>query len=166
MPLTEEERRRRIDRYAEGPARLRAAIEAVPREARKFRPAEGKWSPHEIVCHCADAETNAAMRVRYLLCESDPVIQAYDQDAWAKELRYHDFPLEPSLEAVRATRAHTSNLLRALGPEEWKKSGRHSESGLWDVDKWLTIYSEHEHRHSDQIDRALAAWRERGAPRT
>jgi hypothetical protein len=164
MPHSDAERRRLIDRYAEGPARLRAAIESVPAEARRWRPAEGKWTAHEIVCHCADAEINAAMRVRYLLCERDPLIQAYDQDAWAKELRYHDFPLEPSLEAVRATRTHTANLLRTLSPEDWKKTGRHSESGVWDVDKWLTIYSEHVHRHSEQIDRALAAWRERGSP--
>ena len=161
MPLTETERHTLILKYAEGPERLRAAIESVPEEARKWRPAEGKWSAHEIVCHCADAETNASMRVRYLLGEKDPVIQAYDQDAWAKALRYHDFPLEPSLEVVRATRAHTANLLRALPSDAWAKTGRHSESGKWDVDKWLTIYAEHVHGHAGQIDRALAAWRSR-----
>jgi len=158
MPMTESERHQLIDRYAQGPARLRAAIESVPEEARKWRPAEGKWSAHEIVCHCADAETNASMRVRYLLGEKDPVIQAYDQDAWAKALRYHDFPLEPSLEVVHATRTHTANLLRTLAPDDWAKTGRHSESGSWDVDKWLRIYAEHVHNHAGQIDRALAAW--------
>ena len=34
MPLAEEERRRLIDRYAEAPERLRAAIDSVPKEAR------------------------------------------------------------------------------------------------------------------------------------
>jgi hypothetical protein len=164
MPLTESERRTLIDRYAEGPALLRKTIESVPEEARKWRPGEGKWSAHEVVCHCADAETNASMRVRYLLCEKDPVILAYDQDAWTKALRYHDFPLEPSLEAVRATRAHTANLLRTLAPEDWAKSGRHSESGTWDVDKWLRIYAAHVHGHAEQIERNLAAWRT--APRS
>jgi hypothetical protein len=164
MPLSAADRRRMIDRYAEGPDRLRTAIDSVPEEARKWRPGEGKWSAHEIVCHCGDAETVAATRLRFLLAEKDPVIQAYDQAAWAKDLRYHEFPLEPSLESVRATRAHTTNLLRTLSTDDWTKTGRHSESGLWDVDRWLTIYSEHVHRHADQIDRALAAWRESGSP--
>jgi hypothetical protein len=161
MPHSESERHRLIDRYAEGPERLRGAIESVPAEARKWRPAEGKWSAHEIVCHCADAEVNAAQRVRYLLCEPNPVIQAYDQDVWTKNLRYHDFPLEPSLDAVRAVRAHTAALLRTLRSDDWFRKGRHSESGEWDVDKWLTIYSEHVHGHSGQIERNLAAWRAR-----
>ncbi len=166
MPHTDAERRRLMHQYAEGPERLRAAIEAVPEDARKWRPGEGKWSAHEIVCHCADAEVNAAMRVRYLLCERDPVIQAYDQDVWTKDLRYHDFPIEPSLQTVRAVRAHTAALLRSLRPDEWSRKGRHSESGEWDVDRWLTIYSEHVHKHAGQIERNLAAWRERGAPRS
>jgi len=158
MPLTDTERRKLIDTYGEGPERLRSAIESVPEEARKWRPGEGKWSAHQIVCHCADAETNASMRVRYLLGEKDPVIQAYDQDAWAKALRYDDFPLEPSLEVVRATRTHTANLLRTLMPDDWAKTGRHSESGSWNVDKWLTIYAEHVHNHAKQIERNVAAW--------
>ena len=159
MPLAEEERRRLIDLYAAGPERLRAAIESVPEEARKWRPAEGKWSAHEIVCHCGDAETVAATRLRFLLCEPSPVIAAWDQDTWAKELRYHEFPLEPSLEAVRAVRAHTANLLRTLSAADWGKTGRHTESGVWDVDKWLSIYSAHVEGHAGQIERNLAAWR-------
>lgn len=163
MPLTDAERRRMIDRYAEGPERLRAAIGSVPEEARKWRPGEGKWSAHEVVCHCADAEVNAAMRVRYLLCETDPVILAYDEAKWAAELRYHDFPLEPSLEAVDAVRAHTAALLRRLPADAWGRSGRHSGTGAWDVDRWLSIYSEHVHKHAGQIERNLAAWRARAS---
>jgi len=158
MPLTDSDRQRLIDRYAEGPARLRAAIEAVPEEARQWRPGEGKWSAHEVVCHCADAEVTAAVRLRFLLCETDPVVQGYDEANWARELRYHDFPLEPSLEAVRAVRAHTGALLRTLRPDDWARKGRHSTSGEWDVDRWLSIYSEHVHKHAGQIERNLAAW--------
>ena len=159
MPLAEEERRRLIDRYAEAPERLRAAIDSVPKEARKWRPAEGKWSAHEVVCHCGDAEIVAAQRLRYLVCESDPVVPAYDQDRWSRELRYHDVPLEPSLDCVAAVHAHTANLLRALPDDAWGRSGRHSEGAAWDVDRWLSIYGEHVHKHAAQIERNLAAWR-------
>ena len=159
MPLTDVERRRLIDRYAEAPAHLRAAIESVPNEARKWRPGEGKWSAHEIVCHCGDAEIVAAQRLRYLLCENDPVVQAYDQDRWSRELQYHELPLEPSLDCVRAVHGHTTNLLRSLPEGFWGRTGRHSEGSVWDVDRWLAIYGEHVHKHAAQIERNLAAWR-------
>jgi hypothetical protein len=159
MPLTDSERRRLIDKYAEGPGRLRSAIESVPEEARKWRPAEGKWSGHEIVCHCADAETVAAMRIRFLLCEVDPLIYAYDQANWARDLDYHAAPLGPSLETVRAVRAHTAEMLRRLPEEAWSKRGRHSEAGPYGAEDWLRIYAEHVHNHAGQIERNLAAWK-------
>ncbi len=56
MALEIAERDKLIQQYAEGPAKLKAAVEKVPEEARKWRPAPGKWSVHEIICHCADSE--------------------------------------------------------------------------------------------------------------
>ena len=76
MPLNPDEREALIAKYAAGPGRLREAISAVPAAARQFRPAPGKWSAHEIVVHCADSETNAAARIRYVLAEKDPVVSA------------------------------------------------------------------------------------------
>ena len=52
-------------------------------------PGAGKWSVHEVVVHCADSETNAALRIRYLIAEKEPLIVGYDQDAWARVFDYH-----------------------------------------------------------------------------
>jgi hypothetical protein len=41
-----------------------------------------------------------------------------------------------------------------LTPAEWDRSGEHSESGPYSVDRWLRIYAEHSHDHADQIRRA------------
>src|SRR5262249_1244438 len=51
--MTPAERRDLIARYVRGPEVLRAALARVPREALQWRPAPGKWSVHEVVCHCA-----------------------------------------------------------------------------------------------------------------
>src|SRR5262249_22141042 len=40
----------RIEQYAAGAARFRAAWEAVPPEARQWRPSPGDWSAHEVIC--------------------------------------------------------------------------------------------------------------------
>ena len=87
-----EERQKLIQQYADGPKRLASAFARVPEAARRWRPAAGKWSVHEVVCHCADSEMNAAARLRYLLAEEHPTIQGYNQDNWASRLAYHDHP--------------------------------------------------------------------------
>ena len=160
MVLTAVERQDRIERYARGPALLKAAFDQVPEQARKWRPAPAKWSAHEVVCHCADSEANAALRIRYLLAEKEPVILGYDQAAWARELDYHSHPPELALATVQAVRAHTLALLRRLPESAWAREGRHTESGRYTAEDWLEIYAKHLEGHSAQIERNLTAWQE------
>lgn len=156
-----EERKSRIDRYARGAALVKAALDKVPEEARKWKPAPGKWSVHEIVCHCADSEVNASGRIRYVLAEKRPTIVGYDQDEWARAFDYHALPLEPALRCLEGTRAHTAELIRRLPEEAWTREGTHTESGRYTAEDWLRIYAEHLEKHAAQIDRTLAAWRTR-----
>ena len=104
MAMSASDRSRRIDQYAQGPERLRQALNRVPDGMVKWRPAPGKWSVHEIVCHAADSEVNAYARLRYLLAEKDPVIVGYDQEEWARRLDYHAHPLDTALLTVEAVR--------------------------------------------------------------
>jgi hypothetical protein len=159
MALTAAQRQDLIRRYEEGPARIEAALARLPGEAVRFRPGPGKWSAHEVVCHCADSETVAAGRIRFLLAEAEPVVQGYDQARWAEVLDYHAMPLEPALAAVRAVRQHTANLLRRVPEEGWSRAGRHSESGAYSAEQWLEIYAAHLEKHAGQIERNLQAWR-------
>lgn len=159
MPKSREEREALIRRYAEGPSKVAAALSRVPPEARKWRPGPGKWSVHEILCHCADSETTAAVRIRFLMAEPNPTVQGYDQDRWAATFDYHRLPLEPALTALQAVRAHTAALLRSAPESLWSKTGTHSDMGSYSAERWLEIYAEHLEKHSGQIDRTLAAWR-------
>ena len=164
MGMTAAERNVRIERYERGPALLRAALESVPAAARKWRPGPGKWSVHEVVCHCADSETNAYARIRFLVAEDKPVIQGYDQERWAQRFDYHSLPLQPALATVEAVRASTAALLRRLPDPAWALEGTHSESGRYTAEGWLDIYAEHLEKHSRQIERNLAAWEAAGRP--
>jgi hypothetical protein len=157
------ERQRLIAQYEAGPARLRQALGRVPEEALAWRPAPGEWSAHEVICHCADSESNASLRIRYLLAERDPVIVGYDQDAWATVLDYHGHPLPVALAVVEATRAHTAALIRRLPEAAWKRQGRHTESGRYSAEDWLRLYAEHLEGHARQIEANAAAWAAAGA---
>ena len=159
MPLTADKRNRLIAQYASAPARLRAAVAAVPAPALQWRPAPDEFSVHEVVCHCADSETNAAVRIRYLIAEKDPVIVGYDPSNWANHFAYHDHPLDAALTAVEAVRANTAALIGRLPADAWQKAGTHTESGRYSASNWLVIYSEHVEEHIQQINHIVDAWR-------
>lgn len=150
-----------LRRYAEGAALLRRAWEEVPVEARAWRPAEGKWSAHEVVVHCADSEAYSAIRIRLLLAEAEPLIVGYDEDTWARRFDYHASDPELALHLVETVRAHTSAMLARLPEEAWGRMGRHSHSGPYGTDNWLRSYGEHLEIHAAQIRRNLAAWQSR-----
>jgi hypothetical protein len=159
MAMSQARRGELIEQYARGPARLRQALATVPPEAVQWRPAPGEWSAHEVVVHCADSETNAAARIRYVAVEKEPVVLGYDENVWAQALDYHGHPLDVALATVDAVRAHTAALLRRLPEAAWAKVGRHTESGRYGAEDWLTIYADHLENHARQIENNVAAWR-------
>src|SRR4029453_4583695 len=102
---------------------------AAPPAARRWGPGPGGWSAHEIVCHCADSESHASLRIRTLMVEPAPVIVGYDQERWAQALDYHAHPLDAALAVGAACRASTPLRLRRFPDEAWRRAGRHTESG-------------------------------------
>jgi hypothetical protein len=159
--MTPAERRDLIARYAAGPDLLVAALAEVPEEALQWRPGPGKWSVHEVIVHCADSETNAHGRIRTLVAEKDPVIQGYDQDAWARKFDYHARSLGAALVTIEAVRANTVPILESLSDEEWGKMGTHTESGPYGAEDWLRSYGTHLEVHAAQIRRNIEAWKKK-----
>jgi hypothetical protein len=157
--LSRAERAALIQRYADGPARLRAALATVPPAALQWRPKPTEWSAHEIVCHCADSESHASLRIRMLVTDPEPVLVGYDQERWAKDLDYHAHPIEAALAVVDAVRASTTALLHRLDEAVWSRVGRHTESGRYTAEDWLQIYGPHVHDHAAQMESNVAHWR-------
>lgn len=142
-----------VMRYKEGYATVEEALAGATEADLDARPAPGKWTAREIVHHLADSEMTSAIRLRRLLVEETPVIQGYDQEAFARLLHY-DRPIAPSLAAFKAARETTAALLDRMGEADWARDGTHTESGRYTVLDWLRIYAAHAHDHADQIRRA------------
>jgi hypothetical protein len=149
------ERRTLIDRYREGVAAVHDAVRGATADELDRRPAPKEWSAREVAHHLADSETMSTIRLRRLLAEDDPLIQAYDETEFSRRLHY-DRPIEASLAVFAAVRASNVELLGALTEDEWRRTGTHSEEGPYSVEDWLQIYAAHGHDHADQIRRARA----------
>jgi hypothetical protein len=119
--------------------------------------APGKWSVIEVIQHLADSEIVLAWRTRQILTEDRPVIQGYDQDAWARTLGYAAMPLDLALAQLRGVRAANLRLWRSLTPAERARVGMHSERGPESLDLLVRMMGAHDLVHRRQIDRVLAA---------
>jgi hypothetical protein len=128
---------------------------AVPEAALRRAEAPGKWSVADVVQHLADSELVLGFRMRMMLTEDRPALQGYDQDEWARTLRYPEVPLAESRAQLRALRTANLRVLRRLGPAEWRREGMHSERGPESIGHLIKLMGAHDLVHRRQIDRVL-----------
>ena len=98
----------------------------------------------------------AAFRLRLLLALDEAHVQGYDQEAFTRRLHY-ERPYEASLDAFKAARRTTAEILERMSDAEWAREGTHSEHGRYTIDRWLEIYAKHAHGHAEQIRVARAS---------
>jgi hypothetical protein len=151
------QRAKLIQQYRDGYTQVARALDGFPAAKLTARPFTGKWTAAEIVHHLADSEMTSAIRIRKLLAEPFPVIQAYDQERFAEVMHYQERPIEPSLQAFRYARESTAQLFEHMSEADWRKLAWHSEAGSYHTERWLEIYAAHAHGHAEQIERLKAA---------
>ena len=139
-----------IDQYKDGYRVVADALAGAKDEDLDARPAPGKWTAREIVHHLADSGMTSAIRLRLLLAVYNPAILGYDQDEFARRLHY-DRPIGASLDAFKASRRTTGEILDRMSEDDWRREGTHTEYGRYTVERWLEIYSTHAHKHAEQI---------------
>ena len=149
-------RKELVDRYQQGYREVVEALAGATDEELDAHPAPGKWSAREIVHHLADSEMTSAIRLRLLIASPNPAITSYDENEFSRRL-YYDRPIAASLEALKAARTTTAEILARLTAAEWSREGTHAEHGRYTVDTWLEIYAKHAHEHARQIRVARAS---------
>lgn len=118
---------------------------------------ENGWSARQIIHHLADSEAQSYARLRRLVAEPEgSIIQGYDEGLWAscEKLGYETAPVENSIAVFAAVRAGSLDVIKRLEESDLSKSGEHTESGKFSIEKWLTGYTNHPIDHGDQLVRA------------
>ena len=164
--MTGDSRSALIEQYRRGHAEVVQALEAVTAGELDQRRVPTEWSIREVVHHLADSEMIAAVRLRRLVAEESPVIRGFDQELYARRLRYDSRPIEAALLVIEATRATTVELLGTISEADWQRTGIHTEQGVYTRERWLELNAGHTHEHAEEIRRNRAAWavREMGLP--
>ena len=118
---------------------------------------ENGWSARQIIHHMSDSEAQSYARLRRLVAEPEgSIIQGYDEGLWAscEKLGYETAPVENSIAVFAAVRAGSLDVIKRLEESDLAKSGEHTESGKFTIEKWLTGYTNHPKDHGDQLIRA------------
>src|SRR5574342_396192 len=113
MDQTERDRYLAIVRST--PERLKAVLAGISRKLLTWRPAPGKWSIHEIVCHMRDAEREGYLyRYTKILAEDNPTLPDVDGDKLALERQYGRMNMREALRDWRAARKEVLAILRKV----------------------------------------------------
>jgi uncharacterized damage-inducible protein DinB len=149
--LTEDQKQKFLDDIAQAPANLRAAVKGLSSQQldTPYRP-EG-WTVRQVAHHVPDSHLNAYIRFKLALTEEEPTIKPYAEDRWAKLSDTQATPVAVSLSMLDSLHDRWVRLLRSLQPEDWKRTFRHPEMGVMNLEKTLALYAWHGRHHVAHI---------------
>lgn len=116
------------------PTRIARVLDSMATEAIETKTAPGKWSVREILCHLADCEIAWGWRFRTTYGESNPQLQPFDQDSWARAYQGSGYTVSSARATWTALRQWNITLLNELSPAERRRPATHAELGpltLW-----------------------------------
>jgi uncharacterized damage-inducible protein DinB len=151
-PAAAGSRANQIETLRRLPERLRAAVDGLDASQLDTPYRDGGWTVRQLVHHVADSHGNSYMRIKMALTESDPVIFAYDEAAWAK-LPDSKMPIEASLPMIDALHARLVTLLETMTEADYQKTFRHPERGQVTLANNLALYDWHSRHHTAHITR-------------
>lgn len=140
-----------LERLRRGAELVAVSITGAAGSEFDFVPEPGKWSIRQIVAHLSDSEIAAAMRLRRIIAEDNPRLEAYDQDAWANNLDYGRRKPSQALETFRRIRAENYELLKELPEAVFDRVGLHSERGPLTLKRLTQLIAEHAESHAAQL---------------
>ncbi len=149
-----------LERFRRGPELIAAVTTGAAGAELDFTPEPGRWSIRQIVAHLADSEIVAADRLRRIIAEDNPLLVAFDQDAWARSLGYERRRIADSLELFRRLRAENHHLLVGLPEAAFLRWGTHSERGRITLRELVASAVEHVEKHARRIQTLRDAWKE------
>ena len=149
-----------LERFRRGAELVAVAATGAAGPELDFAPEPGKWSIRQIVAHLADAEMMGAIRLRRVIAEQRPRLEAFDEKAWAANLNYATRKTSQSLETFRRIRGENYELLKELPEAAFARVGVHSERGELTLRQLLDGFAEHAEKHAQQIRARRAEYKQ------
>jgi hypothetical protein len=105
----------------------------------------------QVVHHLADSHLNSYQRYRLAVTEDSPLINAYNEAAWAELADAKTLPVDVSLALLKSLHTRWVFLARSLSAEQFARTYRHPERGAARLDTSLGLYAWHGRHHVAHI---------------
>lgn len=131
---------------------LAAEVAVLPERLLVFHPAPGEWCVKEVVGHLIEAEQRGfAGRIRTILAEDRPRLQAWDQNEVARSRRDCEGDAAALLREFQTLRRAGVTLAEGLRPADLARGGEHPKVGWLTVGDLLQEWVHHDRNHLKQI---------------
>ena len=164
--MRQDSRRQKLESLGRAPALLSAALRQFPKKMWIYKPANERWSIHEIILHLADSEASAYVRCRAYIAEPAAGEAAnFNASRWAGSLGYFHQSTRDALEIIRRLRKMTYQLLVALPDQVWDSGGTHPRDRAISLDRWVDLQERHIPHHIEQMRQNYETWLKTHPPR-
>jgi hypothetical protein len=148
-----EYRNRLIGRFAGQAEDLRLAIERFSQEALHSPLEPGGWTPHQVLAHVRDVETQAFRpRMLRILEQDHPTLEYFDEQAWMSEHYDAGEPIAALLAAFGKARESNPVLVKELPSQAWNRMAFHPHWGHRTLQWWVEYAVAHTDEHLGQLD--------------
>jgi hypothetical protein len=146
-------------------ARAAGDVKAAARDAAELDASrigdDGEWTPAEILGHVCDGARVWGGRMRRVVHEDEPELEAFDEELAIRVAGYRWKALEPLLAEFRIVSDDTLAFLRGLAASDWARVGRHPTRGHVTLGELARIELDHEQEHARQLRDAVERRRQR-----
>jgi hypothetical protein len=136
-----------IASYESGPAKLRAACAGLTATQLCTRIGPGTWSIMENAVHLLDSDLASTHRKRRIVAEDNPLLVAYDENAFIANLPSDHADLAEVLDLFEANRRFTARWLRTLPADAFARTAVHTQRGKVTLLQVVEIYANHVDHH-------------------
>jgi uncharacterized damage-inducible protein DinB len=145
-----------IEQYSQGGQKLAKSIAGLTPAQMVAVPIPGKWSTHQVVLHLCDAELAFADRIKRIIAMDNPVLLAWDENAFTDRLLYGKQSAEDAVQLVELTRRQITRVLRALPESAFARVGEHSSRGRQTLAEVVGFADRHLDHHLTFIGEKVA----------
>ena len=141
-----------IETYA---YRLRQTVDHLNKEALNKQYREKSWNVRQLVHHIADSQLNMFQRLKLALTDTNPVVDPFIQDEWAK-LVDSQLPIECSLKMLEGINERIIAIGNHLTENDLNRTFTLRGSGEISVATKVAKLAWHEEHHLAHIKIALS----------
>jgi len=144
-----------IDALRRAPLIIIPMVQEASAAILKKRPAPGKWSIHEHMCHLAHVHQLFMSRLELILRDPRPTIVPYFPDRQDADDLLLGMDLDEAMRRYDADRATLVRRLETLDDVEWERTAEHPEYERYSVLIMFRHLALHDFLHGYRIEQIL-----------